>query len=321
MKSTKIGVIAAFLYLYLVWGSTFLAIKVAVQETPPFVVGALRFLTAGLVMLLIARRCSPKRLTPRGARAAALVGVLMAGIGNGSVIYAQQTVPSGIASLWVATVPVWILALNALFFARSAPSLLSLVGVTLGCAGIALLPGATASSSSGSTLIPMVVLVVGCVGWSVATLWQRHRSEPGTALHAAAVQATSGGAFLAVLALVSGQGSAFLASPPGTASVLSLAYLAVFGTALAYTFYSWLLGVVDAQKVSTYALVNPIVAMCLGTWLGGEPLTSEAIVAGALVLAAVALILWKRPARARVAQGTATPHLVSAPARASSGRP
>jgi drug/metabolite transporter (DMT)-like permease len=290
----RVGIVAAFLFLYLVWGSTFLGIKVAVNEVPPFVVGALRFLGAGAVLLAVVRLSGAARLSARGLGPAALAGVLMAGIGSGSVIFAQKTVPSGVAALWVATVPVWVLVLNALFFARTRPSLTALLGVLLGCVGIGLLPTATFTSAEQMSVLPMVVLVVGCLAWGFATLWQRRTVEVGTALHTAGVQAMAGGVFLALLALAFGQWRSFAAAPPSVNAWLAVAYLSLFGSALAYTVHTWLLGVVDAQKVSTYALVTPVVAMALGTWLGGEQLSTSALFAAALVLAAVALVLWRR---------------------------
>jgi drug/metabolite transporter (DMT)-like permease len=293
-KGSKIAIIAAFLFLYLVWGSTYLGIKVAVQEMPPFVVGALRFVSAGLVLLLAAHWSGAQRLSARGLRSAVFVGVLLAGISNGSVVFAQKTIPSGIASLWGATIPVWVLVLNTLFFARAVPPPTAIVGVLLGCIGIGLLPGATFASADQMSVVPMAVLLVGCLAWGFGTLWQRRTAEAGTVLHAAGVQSLAGGLFLAAIALVSGQWQTFTAVPPSVNAWLAVAYLSVLGTALALTAYSWLLTVVEAQKVATYALVTPVVAMTLGTWLGGERLTSSALVAGALVLTAVALILWRR---------------------------
>lgn len=279
-------VVGAFAVIYLVWGSTYLGIRWAVDGIPPLLMAGTRFLAAGALLLAIRRG---PRFTRRDWAWALLLGGLMLGMGNGFVSVAEKDMPSGIAALLVATVPLWLAVMDAVA-TRRAPSALTWLGIALGLAGVAVLVQESGGWQSGSVQIWAVAgVLLGASAWALGSLLGRPQPIQQPFLRSIGLQMVCGGAILALSGLALGErpGDAILT----TQNVGSWAYLVVFGSILAFTAYSWLLRHVEPAKVGTYAFVNPVVAVALGALLAHEPLTAKTGGAAILVALAVAVTL------------------------------
>lgn len=281
---------AALGVVYVVWGSTYLAIRFSIETLPPLLHAAFRFVTAGAVLLavvVLARGRAVLRVTPAQLVTAAVSGVLLLTGGNGLVSVGEQRVPSGVAALIVASVPLWIVVLRAAL--RDRPALVTALGVLVGFAGVALLllPG----GSGGVDIGYAALIVLASLSWSIGSLLVARRPVPADPLVLSAVQMLAGG--LALLGLSAGRGefSGFAVGQVSLKSWLALAYLMVFGSLLAFTAFVWLLGQAPVSVVSTYAYVNPAVAVLLGAAFASERLTGPAAIGGLLILVAVALVV------------------------------
>ncbi len=285
--------------VYVVWGSTYTAIAFGLETIPPLLLAGTRFLAAGALLYVVMRATSARAVRPTGRNwlAAALTGTPLLALGNGGVVWAQQRVPSGIAALLVATVPLWIAALDRLVFGRRLDRR-SVVGLALGFGGIALL--VDLGGTGGTDVIGSVALVLAALSWGIGTLLARGAALPAQILLAASMQMLAGGAVLTVAAALSGE-----LGDVGALSARSVggwAYLVVFGSIVAFSAYGWLLRVAPTSLVATYAFVNPVVAVLLGWLLLGESLALRTLVAGAVIVVGVALIVTgtaraTRPAR------------------------
>jgi drug/metabolite transporter (DMT)-like permease len=280
----------ALLAVYLVWGSTYLAIKLAIDTMPPLLMAAVRFLVAGGVLFLWSSRQGDRSGDRPGVRqwGTALVvgGALFLG-GNGGVVWAERTVPTGLVALLVATVPLWMVVIDRMGSGHriSRPVLLGLV---VGFAGLVLLVGTPGSVrlDPGGVLLGLAAAIF----WAAGSVYSRHANLPARSLVSTAMQMLGGGALLAVAGLVAGEGRDIHVSTISGASLAALAYLIVFGSLVAFSAYGWLLRKAPMALVSTYAYVNPVVAVVLGAMLLREPLAARTVVAGGVILAAVALI-------------------------------
>jgi drug/metabolite transporter (DMT)-like permease len=296
-------VVGGLATIYVVWGSTYLGIALAIETMPPLVMAGVRFLLAGAVLYLLA---GGLRLRPsRSDWTFALVtGGLMLGVGNGGVSWAQQTVASGIAALVIASIPLWIALLDRLLFgARLSP--VTFAGIAVGFGGVAILldPRGAVDPTGGT------VLLVAAAGWSLGTLLTRGRSLGLPPLAAAGMQMLCGGAVLIPAAAANGELGDVRVSAISATSAGALAYLVVFGSLLAFSAYVWLVRNTSVSLVSTYAYVNPVVAVLLGSAFLDEEVTARTLLAGAIVVAAVALIVSDR-----------TPASAPRPARLASAR-
>lgn len=295
-------IVLAFACIYLVWGSTFLVIRIALDSLPPFFIGAVRNLIAGGLLFCWVLHKRRAWLPRKSFIFAVISGVLLGAVGNGFLILAEIKIPTGTASLWIATVPIWFLILNWLFFERKPPPILAGIGSVLGCVGIALLPSATdLANPEADDWLYWGALLTSAIGWSLGSLLQRRFIVGVPALTVSAVQMLAGGLFMAVGSLATGEVGRLVRGETVITSegLLAIAYLIVFGSIVAFTAYSWLLGVVEPQKVATYALVNPILAVALGSLIAKEPLSPEVLIAALLVLTSVGLILRGRVGKAQ----------------------
>lgn len=286
------AVLLAFACIYVIWGTTFLGIAVAIETLPPFTSGAIRFLLAALLMYAWLRLRGARPLEGVNWRHAALCGVLLTGFGNGLVVWAQQGVPSGIAALVVASIPVCVFALNWLFFEKRAPSVTAAVGIALAAMGVAAIVFNTRALTSAAEPLHLVALLCAVCAWSAGTLLQK-RLLRGDIFAFTCAQIFFGGVLQAGMALLHGEWRDFDGARISTASMLAVLYLVVFGSVVTFNCYAWLLSRVPAQKVATYAVVNPVVALFLGAWLLNEPVTAVVIGAVFLVLAGVSLVLFQ----------------------------
>jgi drug/metabolite transporter (DMT)-like permease len=300
------------LVLYVVWGSTYLGIAIAVETIPPFLMAAIRFAIAGTALmawsLLRARRSfvAPSR---REWRDTVIVGTLLLGGGMGMVAYGEQTIPSGIAALLIAMMPVWVAIFGRGFLGETLPRL-AVVGIVVGFVGVAILVGPTILGQTGALdPVGLAALIVSPIAWSLGSLYASHRAIlPRQPLVATGTQMLAGGAVLAVMAGLTGEFGRFDPAAVSADSVAALAYLTVIGSLLAFTAYGWLLRVAPLPLIATYAYVNPVVAVILGAVVRSEPIDPRTLLAGAVIVGAVALIV---TARGRM----------TAPALRSSGAP
>src|SRR5262249_7485708 len=281
----------AFAAVYVLWGSTYLAIRFGVETIPPFVLAGTRHLTAGLLLYgwLRARGAArPERIHWKSAFA---VGGLVVLGGNGLVTWAEQRVPSGIAALIVASVPIWMNLLEA-FERRQRPSGAVIGGLLVGLGGIALLVG-PAGPAGRAHVDPWgaIALLCAALSWSFGSLYSRRAPLPSATLTATAMEMIGGGVLLCVLGIFMGESGRLHPSLVSTRSIVSLAYLVVFGSLLGFTAYVWLLKNTTAARVATYAYVNPVMAVALGALLGGETITLRVAIAAAVIVGSVALII------------------------------
>ena len=299
---------AALGTVYVVWGSTYLGIAVAARSIPPVLMLSIRFLVAGALMYAWAKRRGEVAAARPGRRewgAAALVGLLLLVVETGAVAFSEKHIPTGIAALIVASVPLVMAVIDRAFFGvRIAP--LAAVGILGGLAGVGLLAG------GGGAVDPLwaLVLLGGVVAWAAGSAYARVAPLPGGSVLSAAMQMLSAGVMLGVIAVAKGDLWHVHASALSFTSVGSIAYLVGFGSIGAYTAYGWLLKNAATPLLSTYAYVNPAVAVLLGWLLAGEHLGERELVSGLVVVASVALILLARsPALARVPRLRAKPAL------------
>lgn len=273
------------------WGSTYLAIAIAVQTLPPLLSAGLRFLLAGLILgvWLIARHGrAALRIDRAHLGGAALVGALLLTGGNGLVMLAERTVPSGLTALVVASVPLWIVVFRIVAGDRIAASLI--VGVLVGFAGVAILVVPRGASGEVDPL-GLITVVGATFSWALGTFASPRLPTPRDPLASTAVQMLAGGALLVAIAAAIGEPAGADPSSFSTASLAAMAYLVVFGSLVAFSAYTWLLQKAAVSVVATYAYVNPVVAVLLGAVVLGELVTPSMLVGAAIIVAAVAFIV------------------------------
>jgi len=300
-------IVTALGSVYLVWGSTYLAIRFAIETLPPFLMAGVRFLIAGAILYAWVRGRGAARPTRAQWGGAAVVGGLLLLGGNGSVVWAEQYVDSGPTALLVATVPFWMVLLDWLRPGGRRPRTTVWLGVGLGLVGIVLLVGPGELVGGQGLYLPgAMVLLAASLLWSVGSLLSRTVPKPDASFLGIAMQMLSGGALLLVASVVAGEPARFVLDDVTLRSVAALAYLVVFGSIIGYASYVWLLGVAPASLVSTYAYVNPVIAVFLGWLLADERVTARTVVAAGIIVGAVALItvIRERP-RAEAPKGAA----------------
>jgi len=293
---SRAELVAGFAAIYVLWGSTYLGIRFAVASIPPFLMAGTRHLVAGAILYVFARRRGAPRPTLRNWKAAAGIGALLLLGGNGLVSWAEKRVASGPAALIVASVPLWMVLLSAAQ-ERRRPSVAVLAGLALALSGIALLVLPNGGGRAVE-LLPAGALLVAALSWSLGSLWSRKAPLPKPTLLETAMEALAGGTALWIAGLAGGEGAGLHLSAITARSALALAYLVVAGSILGFSAYVWLLSVSTPDRVSTYAFVNPIVAVALGVLLAHERLTLRIALASAVIVGAVALILRFGTARA-----------------------
>ncbi|MER5641764.1 EamA family transporter [Kitasatospora sp. NPDC002227] len=281
---------AALGIVYVVWGSTYLAIRVTVETVPPMLSAAARFLCAGLLLAaLLSARQGPRvlKVSARELGSAALVGLMLLVGGNGLVVFAERSVPSGLAALLVAVVPLWVVLLRRATGQRT-PAM-TVLGVAVGLVGLGVL---TVPGISGQVQLSGMLTVVGAtVLWSSGSFLAARLPMPGNALVASVYEMLAGGLGALALALLRGEPTAFHPAAVSTGSWVALGYLIVFGSLIAFTAYAWLLQHAPLPLVATYAYVNPVVAVFLGWLLLSEPLTWPILLGGAIVVGGVCLVV------------------------------
>ena len=285
---------AALAVVYVVWGSTYLAIRFTIETLPPMLSASFRFLVAGGLLYVFSIRRGDRdgdRPGPAQWRSAAIVGGLLFLGGNGGVVWAEQRIPSGVAALLVATVPLWMALIGFVALRERLPRV-AVAGLVVGFAGTALLIRPT--GEGGIDTLGALVVVGGSLSWAIGSLYSRRAPLPARPLVSASMQLLCGGAILGVVGISAGELGRIEPSAFSRSSILALGYLIAFGTLAAFPCYTWLLRAAPTSLVSTYAYVNPVVAVALGWAFADERVEPLTILAGAIVVTAVAMIVTAR---------------------------
>ncbi len=284
-------ILLAFAMIYFVWGSTFLAIRVGVHEVPPFLLAAVRFFTAGLVMYAWLRLRGTPSPSPRQWVAASLLGTLIFVVDYGCLFWAEQRVPSGIAAVVLATIPVFITLMEIIFLRTQRLTIRLGAALIVGLCGVAVLMnhsfslGEVPVNRAGAT-----ALLIAAVTWSIATIFTRRLPLPASKPMSAAAQMLTGGAQLFVVTALAGEFAGFRVQAVSPRAWFALIYLIVAGSIIGFTAYVWLLHYESPTKVGTYAYVNPVVAVALGYFLGGEAVGPRTLLGTLLILVSVVTI-------------------------------
>lgn len=285
----RLKVAIALGIVYVVWGSTYLAIRFAIETLPPMLMAGFRFLLSGAMLYAWARLRGAGRPAAVHWRSAAIVGGLLLFAGNGIVVWAEQWVDSGLTALLVSTTPLWMVLLSWLRQGGARPGLPVWAGIALGFAGVGLLVNPAGGGAGGVSLPAAALLVAASFCWASGSLYSRRAPLPSSPVLATGMEMLAGGAMLLVLGLALGEAGRLDLAAVSTRSLLGFAYLVLFG-ALAFTAYIWVLKAASPALVSTYAYVNPLVAVLLGWALAGEALTARTAIAALVIISGVALI-------------------------------
>jgi len=314
---SRLAVVLAFAAIYVIWGSTYLGIRIAVETLPPFLMAGTRFIVAGMLLLAWLSWTRKVRPTPRQWRDNAIAGALLLLGGNGLVAWAEQTIPSGIATLVISIGPVFMVLLDWLVLVAGGdpgrgarPTIATFAGLALGLLGLALLVGPDIAGNSSTPLGGgrVLGLVVACATWSLGSLYIRYARQPAEPLTGSALQMLTGGGWLLAAAWLHGDFAQFDGAAVTVRSVVAWAYLVVVGSLVGFTTYVWLMKVSTPARVSTYAYVNPVVAVFLGWLIAGERVSGRMLLAAAVIVAGVAIITLQRGRkRAAPPVGTARP--------------
>ena len=287
--------IASFAAIYIIWGTTYLFIRIAIETMPPFLMAGVRFIIAGLGLFLFMRlrgQPLPGRLHWRSAFI--IGGFLLVG-GNGFVTWAEQEVPTGIAALIVATVPLWMTVFDWTLFKGPRPDRRITFGVLLGLFGIVLLIGPQVfDQAAGISPLSWLIMILAPLLWSIGSLFSRSADLPKNVFVSTSIEMLAGGLLLLLIGALTGEASQLDVSAISGASWAAFLYLIIFGSIIAFTAYLWLLKHVQATRVGTYSYVNPIIAVFLGWLILSEPLSAQMLVAAAVIIVAVMLIIAKK---------------------------
>ena len=305
-------VLVAFAAVYIIWGSTYLAIRVGVESFPPLLLAGSRHLVFGLLFYPFFRWKTGVRPTLAHWRTAALTGFLLLFVGNGGVCVAEQTVPSGVTALLVATVSLWMVLVDWLRPGGVRPVARVMMGLLLGFGGLALLVGPKdLGGSARINPVGVAILVVAAFAWACGSIYSKHGEMPSSPLLGATMQSLTGGIALWIVGWISGEVRSLHLSAVSTRSWVAMAYLIFFGSMMGFTAYIYILKHSTATRVATYAFVNPVVALFLGWLILGESITMRTILAAAVILAAVLLVI-TAPLRKAATAGAALPKTAEA---------
>lgn len=288
---TRSSLILAFAAIYLIWGSTYLGIRVAIETIPPFLMAGMRFIVAGALLFAWLRWRGEPAPTVRQWRINTVIGIFLLLGGNGLVVWAEQYVPSGITALIIGIQPLFFLLTEWAWRGGSRPTAVTTLSLVVGFGGVAWLAAPWESTAQGGLYLPGVIAILAaCLFWAFGSIYSRHAKHDADPLVAAAMQMLSGGAFLSLAAVIHGDFAAVDLGAISARSWGALAYLITFGSLIGFSTYVWLIKHSTPARVSTYAYVNPIVAVFLGWLILQEPVNSRTLVASMVIVAAVAIV-------------------------------
>ncbi len=286
--------VAAFAAIYIFWGSTYLAIKYAIETLPPFLMAGSRFVTAGSILYIWARLSKDyEKPSFKHWRTSFIVGTLLLLGGNGGVVLAQHYISSSLAALLVATEPFWIVLLSWLWLKGARPNWKVALGLLIGFIGVYLLIGGQGGNSAESgtgQILGAFLVIAGAFSWALGSMYGLRATTPKSSALTAGMQMLSGGLVLTLVGIFKGEWTNFNIAEVSTNSWFALAYLIIFGSLIGFTAYSWLLKNAQPAKVATYAYVNPVIAVFLGWLIAGEFFTMQMLVGAGIIVGSVALI-------------------------------
>lgn len=305
-KPGKLLITGAFTALFIVWGSTYLGIMIAIKSIPPFFMLGARFFIAGLILYSWCLIKGEKAPSIRLFSTIGVGGILMLFMGNGAVTWAEQYLPSGLAAIVVATVPLWFVLLDKRQWKFNFSNKLIIVGFVTGFAGVLLLfagKGAGSLLDNKFKLISFFVLITGTIGWAIGSLYSKYKQVDVSVTMKAAVQMLAAGIVSLLTGMVANEQKNFVASHVSLQSLFALLYLIIMGSLVTYMAYIWLLSVRPPALVGTYAYVNPVVAVFLGWLIAGEAITQQQIIALVVILTGVILVNFsKEPKKVMVSE-------------------
>jgi len=293
-QPNRLKLLAAFMAIYFVWGTTYLAIKYAIESFPPFMMMGMRSLIAGSALYAWGRLRGDANVSRRELPSLMLIGFLFFLVGHGVLAWAQKTVPSGVAALLIASEPLWIAVLEPIFTKEAVVSKRTAFGMLLGVSGIALLVAPQGFDFENANVLGSIGILIGTCSWSIGAVYARVAKLPRSPLITSGLQLMCGGMFLAAASYLLGEWTAFDFSQVTVRSWLGLAYLIVFGSIITFSSYTWLLTVTSATRISTHTFVNPVVAMAVGWAFANEALTNEMLLATLLIVISVYLVLYRK---------------------------
>jgi drug/metabolite transporter (DMT)-like permease len=288
-SSSTLLVWTALSAVYLIWGSTYLAIRFTVETTPPFLSAAARFIVSGIILYLVRRLSGDPEPSKIEWRNAAIIGILLLVGGNGAVVWAARYIPSSLAALLVATCPLWMLLFDFLRPGGERPGPRALIGIVSGFCGAVLLIGWSANGTTTNSFVGAVVVVLGSIFWAAGSIYAKTAKLPSSPLLITAMEMLTGGTALLIIAFLVGEVSSFHLAQVSSRSALAWTYLTTIGP-IAFVSYAWLLRNAPIPLVSTYSYVNPLVAILLGYFLGKEILALRVLVAAGLIIGSVVLV-------------------------------
>ena len=294
--SNNIKITLAFAVIYIVWGTTFLAIRFALESIPPFMMAGLRFTVAGVLLFAWVYFRNPVKIKLAHLKLPTITGLLMIFIGHGSLAWAEQFITSGFAALLCSVIPVWMVVLSWIQSRTNKPDKLTIAGIILGITGVALLTvtgdefSISTTAGGGMIIFNIIPLLLSGIIWSYASIKSREFSKELPLLYSVSVQILSGGTALLLLGIFRGEAAELSVSAISFVSFASMVYLVLFGTIVAYSSYVWLLKASTPAKVGTYAFFNPLIAVFVGWLIVDEPVTMVMIIGAAGILVSVLLI-------------------------------
>lgn len=290
----KIKILVAFIAVYFVWGTTYLAIKYAIETIPPFLMMGMRSLIAGTVLYTWGRLRGDANVARKELPSLILIGFLFFLIGHGLLAWAQQTVPSGIAALLISSEPIIIALFEPLFTREGRVGKRTVLGMLIGVSGIAVLVMPQGFDFKNANLLGSFGILVAACSWASGAIYARVGKLPRSPLITGGLQLLFGGVLLILVSSMLGEWSAFTFSQVVIRSWLGLAYLVLFGSIITFSAYTWLLTITSATRISTHTFINPVVAVIVGWAFGGEALTREMLAATVLIVISVYLVLFRK---------------------------
>lgn len=284
------SVVIALVSVYIIWGSTYLGIKIAIETFPPFLMAGIRFLIAGLLLygfVFYKERKHPKLIEWRDTT---IIGTLLLLGGNGLVVIAERSIPSSIAAIIIATVPLWMIVMGWLMKIQSKPNMSTLFGTLIGFLGVAILMYPSHQDTLHVDTFGLLLTLFAAILWSLGSIYSQKATLPSSSMLSTAMQMISGGVVLIIVATLFGEWHHFNPEAFSSRSLLALLYLIFIGSLLGFSAYVWLLRNVSPYLASTYAFVNPLVALCLGYFFANEVLSFKALIATVLIISAVVMI-------------------------------
>jgi drug/metabolite transporter (DMT)-like permease len=291
----RFKIIIAFTLIYLIWGSTYLAIRIAIDSIPPFIMAGFRSLVSGLLLYILLSLRDPVKPRAFEIKQSILAGILMIAGGNGMLVWSEQYVPTGLAALLLAMIPVWLVLLNSIFVTKKRPAPAIIFGILFGLSGVALLSQVNNTVLlDNSHRLPVIfyafMLTLGAISWASGSLYARNILSAASIFYLICYQMLAGGMFLFLLGLGLGEWQQFYIEKITFKSFTALTYLILFGSLITYSAYNWLLRKSSPAKVGTYAFFNPLVAVFLGWLFLKEPITLRMVMGAVCILTAVLLV-------------------------------